>query len=300
MNRRIVILLWLIPIGLFAQTSEELKLQKLFAQHKYGSCLNKSIQYSKSPKLKNEAFPYLYQALALQQTCYTKSGSIDLEKIKASYNAIRTGKKIDKKKQTFTHENAYYDSLLFYYHHLSQNLILSNHKTEAKSIASKLASDFHDTIEVYYVFFPAPKADKKSESAYVPDAYEGKKLADSLIFLACQYQYKPYQYGADGPESFDCSGFVQFVYAHFGIKLPHNAHMISELGETIPADQMQKGDLVFFGTSRAYHVAISVTGKSDQPKVIHCVSRGVIVDDFGKDSYWGKQAVYKVVRLKKA
>jgi cell wall-associated NlpC family hydrolase len=57
----------------------------------------------------------------------------------------------------------------------------------------------------------------------------------------------PYVYGGSSPQSgFDCSGFTQFVYAHFGIVLPHSSGAQSVLGHHVSRTALRPGDLVFF------------------------------------------------------
>ena len=45
---------------------------------------------------------------------------------------------------------------------------------------------------------------------------------DQVVAVALQYQGVPYRFGGSNPSGFDCSGFTQFVYAQFGIALPHS------------------------------------------------------------------------------
>jgi cell wall-associated NlpC family hydrolase len=57
----------------------------------------------------------------------------------------------------------------------------------------------------------------------------------------------PYRYGGDSPGSgFDCSGLVRFVYAHFGLRLPHSSYADFDLGQTVSRGSLRPGDLVFF------------------------------------------------------
>ena len=57
----------------------------------------------------------------------------------------------------------------------------------------------------------------------------------------------PYRYGGDSPQAgFDCSGFVRFVYRHFGIQLPHSSYADFDLGRRVARRSLRPGDLVFF------------------------------------------------------
>ncbi len=57
---------------------------------------------------------------------------------------------------------------------------------------------------------------------------------------------KPYQYGAAGPDSYDCSGLTQYSYRSAGIELPHSSRSQSEMGTPVDRANLQPGDLVFF------------------------------------------------------
>jgi cell wall-associated NlpC family hydrolase len=57
----------------------------------------------------------------------------------------------------------------------------------------------------------------------------------------------PYVYGGVSPQSgFDCSGFTRFVYAHFGITLPHYSGAQFEMGRRVSRAGLRPGDLLFF------------------------------------------------------
>lgn len=99
-----------------------------------------------------------------------------------------------------------------------------------------------------------------------------------------------YQYGGKSPETgFDCSGFVRYVYQQASnLTLPHGAYAISQLGRTIPKQELQPGDLVFFNTLKSAfsHVGIYLGNN----RFIHSPSNGggVRIEDMG-DSYWQKR-----------
>ncbi|HVU73815.1 MAG TPA: C40 family peptidase [Mycobacteriales bacterium] len=70
---------------------------------------------------------------------------------------------------------------------------------------------------------------------------------------------KPYVYGAAGPDSFDCSGLVMYVYGKAGIALPHYTGDQWNAGRHVSRDELQPGDLVFF-YSDVHHVGLYVGG----------------------------------------
>ena len=81
--------------------------------------------------------------------------------------------------------------------------------------------------------------------------------------LAYAYQFKgyPYVWGGSNPSTgFDCSGFVQYVYAHFGINLPRTTFEQVNCGTPVSLNNIKPGDLVFeFGSSEGpNHVGIYI------------------------------------------
>ena len=65
-----------------------------------------------------------------------------------------------------------------------------------------------------------------------------------VVAVAEQYQGAPYVYGGASPAGFDCSGFTQFVYAQFGVALPHSAARQGAGGTAIAASAALPGDIV--------------------------------------------------------
>lgn len=72
-------------------------------------------------------------------------------------------------------------------------------------------------------------------------------IARAAVRFALHFRGVPYAWGASSPAGFDCSGLTRYVYAHFGIKLPHSTYGQWTAGRHIPRSQLRPGDLIFFG-----------------------------------------------------
>jgi len=99
-----------------------------------------------------------------------------------------------------------------------------------------------------------------------------------------------YTYGGNSPETgFDCSGFVRYVFMQAtSLTLPRNALAMSKLGQTIPKDELQPGDLVFFNTLKSAfsHVGIYLGDN----RFIHSPRTGGLVRvESMQEGYWAKR-----------
>lgn len=74
---------------------------------------------------------------------------------------------------------------------------------------------------------------------------------------------KPYQWGAAGPQTYDCSGLTMVAWAHAGVSLLHYTGYQWDEGPHVPLDQLQRGDLLFYATNNSdpdtiHHVGIYI------------------------------------------
>jgi peptidoglycan hydrolase CwlO-like protein len=97
--------------------------------------------------------------------------------------------------------------------------------------------------------------------------------SNEVVAYAENFLGTPYEWGAEGPETFDCSGFTQYVYAHFGITTGRTTYDQIERGEYVSRENLQPGDLVFFGSGSPHHVGIYVGNGS----YIHAPHTGDVV-----------------------
>jgi peptidoglycan DL-endopeptidase CwlO len=89
-----------------------------------------------------------------------------------------------------------------------------------------------------------------------PPAPSGGGAAAAVRYAYAQVG-KPYQYGADGPGSFDCSGLTMMAWRQAGIALPHSAAGQYGIGRHVTRSELRPGDLIF-RYSPISHVAIYI------------------------------------------
>ncbi|KZL92080.1 NlpC/P60 family protein [Clostridium magnum] len=84
--------------------------------------------------------------------------------------------------------------------------------------------------------------------------------ANNVIAFASNYMGTPYVWGGSSPNpGFDCSGFTQYVYGHFGVSIGRTTYDQINDGVPVSRGQLQPGDLVLFGSSsNPHHVGIYV------------------------------------------
>ena len=112
---------------------------------------------------------------------------------------------------------------------------------------------------------------------------------DAVLNFANKLLGKPYVWGAEGPSSFDCSGFTYYVYKNAaGITLPRVSADQSKYGTTVSKSNLRAGDLVFFDTNGSNNGAVSHVGiYIGGGQMIHCSSsKGQVIKTSMETNYW--------------
>ncbi len=124
-------------------------------------------------------------------------------------------------------------------------------------------------------------------------SYAASPYAGSIVAEARSHVGKAYVFGGNGPNTFDCSGLVQYVYARSGISVARTSSGQSYVGVAIdPNDisQWRAGDIVTFGPGGSQHAAIY----SGAGTFIHALnpSQGVL-----ETGLYGFGTIYAVRRV---
>jgi cell wall-associated NlpC family hydrolase len=164
--------------------------------------------------------------------------------------------------------------------------VKGNNKTSNKKLVRSF-SDL-DTISLENT-----KVEKRSTFAF-SDIFGNSNKEDAdkckrITSLAKTKLGKKYVWGASGNKNtYDCSSFVKYVYKKQGIELPRTSIMQSKVGKYVKRDELQKGDLIFFDTSKkrkgyVNHVGIYIGDN----KFIHASSakKKVVITSLEKSFY---------------
>ncbi len=104
-------------------------------------------------------------------------------------------------------------------------------------------------------------------------------LRTGIVRFALRQLGIPYLYAGSSPASgFDCSGFLQYVYGHFGVATPHSTALLISAGQPVPRAQAQPGDLIVFtgtaaGSTTPGHAGIVISAVGETPlRFVHASS----------------------------
>jgi NlpC/P60 family len=116
--------------------------------------------------------------------------------------------------------------------------------------------------------------------------------ASDAVDFAASLIGRPYVWGAEGPDAFDCSGLTQYVYQEFGIDLPRRAISQSKVGDGV-SRRLQRGDLVFFSTDTRRSLVTHVGIYESRGIMINASKRnGRVRRDDLDDEYWAERFMF--------
>ena len=120
-----------------------------------------------------------------------------------------------------------------------ENLIVPQTKSQAEKDAEAKAQQ--------------EEASRSAErTAITPPA---SKTGQAVAEYAMQFSGYPYVYGGNQPTGWDCSGFVQYVFAQFGVSLPHQSGSQMSVGSPVASlMEAQPGDILVNGSHAAIYI----------------------------------------------
>jgi cell wall-associated NlpC family hydrolase len=119
---------------------------------------------------------------------------------------------------------------------------------------------------------PAEKAERTKDEGSPAGVILGSGKGALALKIAMTRMRKPYIWGADGPNSFDCSGLMYWAFKKVGITLPRSSSAQANVGRPVKKSDLQPGDLVFFYTP-VHHVGFY----AGNGKVLNAVQTGDVV-----------------------
>lgn len=119
----------------------------------------------------------------------------------------------------------------------------------------------------------------ETEAPATEDTSSSSDLGQQIASYAVQFVGNPYVYGGTSlTNGADCSGFVQSVFANFGIGLSRTAASQASGGTSVSFDSLQAGDLLFYSSSGSIdHVALYIGGG----QIVHAANSasGIIISN---------------------
>ena len=141
---------------------------------------------------------------------------------------------------------------------------------------------------------PSTTTSSNSSSSSTNSSTSTSNSASKVISYAKKLLGKPYVWGAQGPNGFDCSGFTYYVFKNSaGITLPRTSSAQSKYGKAVSKSNLKAGDLIFFDTVGPNNGAVTHVGLYiGNGQFIHAASgQGKVVINNLNSSYYVKAYV---------
>ena len=144
----------------------------------------------------------------------------------------------------------------------------------------------------------APRTDDPSRAAPLDSSRSSVSARDAsspaVVTVAMRYVGTRYAWGGTNPAGFDCSGFVQYVYARLGVSLPRTVREQYGAGSAVTREALEVGDVVFFDRLRHNGIYIG------DGRFIHATRSGDTVRVSALDENWFQQRWVGARRLRAA
>lgn len=239
----------------------------------------KSVKEEKQEETKTEEQPQVEEKQeTLLKKAYVNTQTANMRKEANTASEILTSLTLNTEVEVYAEENGWSKIKANGQEGYISTALLSDKKTEtSRSLETPRKKAESTTTEN-----TSTKKETTTQSTTSITAQTSGKGA-TVVATAKNYIGSKYVYGATGPNSFDCSGFTQYVFKLHGVSLNRTAAAQYSNGVAVDRTNLQPGDLVMFGKSGINHVGIYIGGG----QIVHAAnpSRGVTIDTITSGYY---------------
>lgn len=135
--------------------------------------------------------------------------------------------------------------------------------TQAATTTNQVAQTTSQTTSQPAAQTQTSQASQTTQASQAQVATPSSYSVSALLSYAQTFTGVPYVLGGTTPAGFDCSGFTQYVFNHFGKNIGRTTYQQQYAGTKLAVSSAQPGDLLFWGAyGSAYHVGIYLGGSS--------------------------------------
>ena len=115
-------------------------------------------------------------------------------------------------------------------------------------------------------------------------------LREKIVGLSKSLSGLPYHYGGTDIDGFDCSGFVQYVYDCYGIRIPRTAKKQGRMKNRIRFKEARPGDILIFKIKGGWHSGLLLSRR----RFVHAPKRGDRIRQQEFDLFWKRHFKWAV------
>lgn len=135
--------------------------------------------------------------------------------------------------------------------------------TQAATTTNQVAQTTSQTTSQPAAQTQTTQTSQQTQASQAQVATPSSYSVSALLSYAQTFTGVPYVLGGTTPAGFDCSGFTQYVFNHFGKNIGRTTYQQQYAGTKLAVSSAQPGDLLFWGAyGSAYHVGIYLGGSS--------------------------------------
>lgn len=169
---------------------------------------------------------------------------------------------------------------------------------------NELTTNVEDVLSIYDELLE--KLESNQEKQNIAEKKHNKELKEqkrketieNIVNTALNQRGKKYVWGAEGPDTFDCSGLMQWSFAQHDYTLPRVAADQAQTGKHLSRSELKRGDMVFFKTDKEDPDRISHVGLYlGNGKFVHAPRTGDVIkvsylSNYSSKFAWGVRVVY--------